>query len=520
MARKISCFVSLSTKDENRRDIQYLIDKLQIMTENKVDFLLYYDQRTGSNLQEFMKHGLRNADAVILLGSPDYKDKCKLAVESGLYTEFKLIVDRLDKKEDFLFIPIYWRGKTFEESVPEYFHNRNYAQDIHKFAVFQDSSGENYLPEQLDKELRPAITKIVTDLILCWQEHDPDYRLYSRTISDTMLPRLIYADENSVDKAFFSKSERSSMTLEEFNNKLFVKTAAFNSIDRYHKSAFTGRKGSGKTTLLKMFKYRNKVRYLSPIDVEVNDWSLHDIIGDLTFRTPEGDLSYTAHETKIFDFVWPVFLGFCMVRSLVESLEVDSDNLIQSDVFARKFKSTKMRYDQIFILSVEYVKYFFQNCIDASTTENESAFSLDLVGKINLTNCTFGLLGSNFGNCYELIANDQLNRKILFCFDRFDTEIQKYRKDMKARALSEVDKSLWEEREVYWIQGLVEMIDLLRSPDLFSMNQDFYKKFGELIDFCVPLPRDRLYEVQQRRRAVNYVAKAPTACLERKRKRF
>jgi hypothetical protein len=114
--------------------------------------------------------------------------------------------------------------------------------------------------------------------------------------------------------------------------------------------------------------------------------------------------------------------------------------------------------------------------------------------------CTEMLLGDDYIGVRSAIKSDPKNRKILFCLDRFDTEIQKYRKDLADRKLDEDTRSKWELREIQWILGLVEMIDHLRSPDYISPNHEFYKTFGPIVDFCVPLPRDRLLEVQRRRR--------------------
>jgi ABC-type transport system involved in cytochrome c biogenesis ATPase subunit len=90
--------------------------------------------------------------------------------------------------------------------------------------------------------------------------------------------------KKSIDENFFVKAERSGISIKEFTDRYFTKTSFYNQLGRLHKFAFTGRKGSGKTTLLQVYKYQNRRKYFSPIDIQVNDWNLHYVLGDLTFK--------------------------------------------------------------------------------------------------------------------------------------------------------------------------------------------------------------------------------------------
>ncbi|PZR31479.1 P-loop ATPase, Sll1717 family [Caulobacter segnis] len=514
MARKINCFVSFSAADGNERNIRFLIEYLTERLEGKVSFQAYFDQPTGSDLQNFMKDELTKAEAVIALFTPDYKRKIEQRITSGVLTEYLRIVDRLEGKIDappLAFLPIFWGGPSFEAAAPTYFMGRNFARELNLFQAY-GSEGEPYLPDRIETLLRPAIGRIVSDLKIRWDEADPSYATLKAAVDETMLAPAVMSDEDQatssqdstrpdgrVDEAMFRKSERAPLSVADFSRLYFVKTAAFRAIGRHHKMAFTGRKGSGKTTLLKVYKHQNEERYFLPIDVEVNDWNLHYILGDLTFRPAEGDLSYTAEESKVFDFVWPIFLSLCMVRSL-EGAHPYPEHLLSHVEHSRRFSSSKGRYDQLFQLSIEIVTEFIQECIDSASTRSEGEFKSDLLRSLNVQACTERLLGPGYGALLEIVRRDSRQRRFLFCLDRFDTEIQKYRKDLSAHNISDEERRRREGREVFWIQGLVEMIDHLRSPDHFSLNQEFYKKIGPLVDFCVPLPKDRLYEVQLRRR--------------------
>lgn len=510
MAHKIKCFVSFSATDGDERSIRFLIEHLEHGCGGKVQFIAYFNQKSGTDLSDFMREDLPNAEAVIALFTPDYKYKADEHIRSGVFTEHMHIVDRLEGKQSkppMLFIPVFWKGASFENALPSYFVGRNLARDLKAFKAY-GSSGESYLPDRVASQLKPTVELIVSELLARWDEADPEFARVKQRIEHTLLSASAAADEGDqngeqletleINHAFFRKSERAPVSIEVFSKRFFVKTAAFRAIGLHHKMAFTGRKGSGKTTLLKVYKHQNAEKYFSPIDIEVNDWNLHYLLEDLTFRPAEGDLFYTAEESKIFDFVWPVFLSLCMVRSLCESKRIKPSEILQR--YSKNFERSSGRYEALFQISIGVVRDFIGLCISRASSESEAEFKADLSRMVNVQACTEYLLGANYQKIISITKSDRGKRRFLFCLDRFDTELQKYRKDLKDRHFSDQERARRENREVFWIQGLVEMIDHLRSPDRFSLNQDFYKLIGPHVDFCVPLPKDRLYEVQQRRR--------------------
>ena len=514
MPRKISCFVSFSTADGDEDAIKFLLAHLSNICEEKVDFKAYFNNRSGSDLGKFMKEDLLSADAVLALFSPDYKVKSDQHIKSGVLTEYMFIVDRLEGRQDGkppLFIPVVWKANS-DQALPNYFNGRELTRDLSQFKPIQ-TTGPAYLPDRTASKTKPDIDAICRDLLDCWRENDPELDRIQTEVDSILLDPVAISEVDSiscekgmdggieVSDAFFRKAERTSFTIDEFSNEFFVKTSAFRAIGKYHKIAFTGRKGSGKTTLLKVYKFQNSELYFDPIDVEVNDWNLHYLLQDLTFKSAEGDLTYTAEESKVFDYIWPVFLSLCMVKSVISCVgDTSLGKLLPKKAHVERFECDSGRYEALFNMSVGVVREFIEDCIAKASTVNESRFKSDLLRLINVQSCTEYLLGTAYQGLIETVQRDPNNRRFLFCLDRFDTEIQKYRKDIKDRNLPEDQRRRWEQREIFWIQGLVELIDHLRSPDNSSPNQDFYKLLGPHLDFCVPLPRDRLYEVQLRRR--------------------
>jgi hypothetical protein len=360
MAESIRCFVSFSSIDTTESDVRFFLNYLTKQLGTKVKFKAFFEEPLGTDLRTFMEEEVAAANAVVTLLTPDYKRKVDLDIKSGVLIEHKLIADRLEQKNLPNFIPIWWRGTKITDALPEYYDGKNYALDLHKFIILDNKNKGYYVATKTEQELSGAINKLVAQLEQGWLAASQEYKEELSKVESQMLPRTSFENDNQIERAMYTKQERATYDIEYFSTHIFTKTSAYRNIDRYQKSAFTGRKGAGKTTLLKVFKFRNSSNYLKPVDVEVNDWSLHDILGDLTFRKSEGDLSYTALESKIFDYIWPVFLSFTIVKSIEDTALKCSLPLIKGSYFGGRFVESKNRYDKLFLLSVEFVRSFFK----------------------------------------------------------------------------------------------------------------------------------------------------------------
>jgi hypothetical protein len=447
MARKIKCYVSFSSTDCNRADISFFLkglrkgleslhrgkDSARKGLESKVDFKVYFEQRVGSDLQRFMSEDLNSADAIIILFTPDYKRKCESGKPSGVHTEYFKITDRMDRDpygDKLLIMPILWRGESFESSLPDMFINRNLSLDLRQFRAYGSDDRERYLPSNIESNLRPDLESLFNALDNHWAQLDPEQRLRAKEIEKVLMDDAVIAGEQTelisaeatheiaVDP-FSVKYERSGVPIDAFYDHYFTNTEFFRSIGQFHRFAFAGRKGSGKTTLIKMYQYANKDKYFHPIDVEVNDWNLHYILGDLHFKQAQGDFRYQQPESKVFDFIWAVFLCLSMVRSLLETENIPRDRItacILPPRYRSEFVRTRTRNDELFKLSIDFVKYFIQNAIDSSSTESEDQFKRDLNEKINVENCTELLLGKDYSSIIELLTSYSQGRKFLRVF--------------------------------------------------------------------------------------------------------
>ena len=173
MPRTITCFVSFSAPTA-QADIRFFLKYLATRLSDKVIFKAFFDIRSGTDLQDFMREDLAKADAVLALFTPDYKMKADQAIRSGVHTEFLHIVDRLEGRlsHPMRLIPIYWGGPSFESAVPKFFLNHNMTRDLQEFHAY-GTNGEPFLPVRVEKALRSVIDLIIEDLNLRWMEVTP-----------------------------------------------------------------------------------------------------------------------------------------------------------------------------------------------------------------------------------------------------------------------------------------------------------------------------------------------------------
>ena len=205
MPHKIKCFVSFSTVDANQRDIEFFLSQLRGRLEQKVDFRVYFEQKVGADLQQFMLHDLASADAIILLFTPDYKKKADNAVQSGALSEFMRVVDLLEdpkKRDQFLCIPILWRGANHSAALPEYFLDRHRTIDLSKFRAYGADDRPPYLPKSIETELRGPLSEISDALDVHWQRFDPaqielDRIVDKKLLEDPTIEGVVVTDPTS-----------------------------------------------------------------------------------------------------------------------------------------------------------------------------------------------------------------------------------------------------------------------------------------------------------------------------------
>lgn len=118
----IKVFISYSWDDEAHK--KWVLSLANNLTKNGVYvFLDQYDLNAGKDMTQFMESSVREADKVLLIMTPNFKNKAEKR-ESGVGYEVSIITSEIfnNQKTD-KFIPIVKKGKR-EECVPSFIRSR------------------------------------------------------------------------------------------------------------------------------------------------------------------------------------------------------------------------------------------------------------------------------------------------------------------------------------------------------------------------------------------------------------
>lgn len=111
----LKVFISYSwDSDEHKAWVKALADRLK---ENGIDVLLDVYQPIGTSFTIFMHDGLRIADKVLIIGTPDYKSKAESHQRSVGVEDQIINIDLSRDISTTKFIPILRKG-TFGTSFP------------------------------------------------------------------------------------------------------------------------------------------------------------------------------------------------------------------------------------------------------------------------------------------------------------------------------------------------------------------------------------------------------------------
>lgn len=528
------CFISFSEQDAREVDVRLLIEKLEERTKDEVEYLAYFQQSLGHSLTSFMTEDLGSAHACIILLGPNYYSRISNVVEkSGVYREYDLIVSRLEDKTSFgkpIVIPVHWAGNDFDSVTPTYF---KIAMPLGAVLTEFRASGTTgaaehpFIPAGIEKRcaktldtIADALVKqaeLVTDVMAQKRlEHrrsffSPAY-LEEKVAPHIQRKHTTLQHNILTDDILQLKYERGRYDAGAFAEHLFTKTHFFHSLRSKTVSVLSGRKGSGKTTLVQFLEYKARNgKYFPVIEIEVDGWNLHYLIQGSTFTQADSDFAYADLEVKFFGFVWFCFAILCMVdslgihsgdpRKLISSIVIDSSvagelRKIEPSARGPDGKKRSHVYAQLFQIAVSSAKNFFQKAVDNASSSSEQAFKLDILNAVTIPKFADSLCGENMVNLRSAIECCG-NLKFLFCFDRFDTEIQQYRKDN-----IEHDRAVREKRarrEIDWLSSLSQFVQKCDRPDQLSDERNSYNAFSNM-EFLVVLPYDRVMEIEQAQR--------------------
>ena len=539
----IRCFVSFCVDDAPGIHVKCLLDELTRRTSERIHFDVYFDRPYGDSLSDFMKEALLEVPAVLLLLGPGYKRRIDNTQDrTGAYQEYDTIITRLEDSTVYSkpkVIPVIWAGNTADDAFPDLIKFYNpHSCNLNAFRAHGVTQEQPFLPKATLQKYSNDLDRIASELLQFEELSNPQAMDTKLEVFRHLLqpPHLIDdIQQDTIEKVLEIKYEHGVYDAEAFRSRYFTSTRFSRRLKERNVGLISGRKGSGKTTLVQIRELEaQKEDYFPVIDVEVENWNLHYLIQSSAFKQSEGDFQYVDLEVRFFDYVWASFVAFSMCISLMyvkqknpkmrpsDLIGVERDVRLIEKLLREADSIDKIRYSILFEISVSSAKSFIQSVVDSADSSSEESFRLDVLQRIHLRNYLFSLFGVDFVRIRDAIQRLG-RRRFLFCFDRFDTEIQQYRKEQIEKDTEQRKRRA--RREVNWLSSLTLFVEKTIRPDRLSVDRDLYEFFS-WIKFLVVLPHDRVVELRQSQRdsvageAIEEIAWQPKELMTMLRKRI
>jgi len=505
MSKKQKCFISYNRSDCDLETIESMIDYLGKCSKYSIDFLIDEKLKTGKDLNRFMNL-IKTVDAIIVLLTPEYKKKADERINSGVYTEYKMILDRLEEdqkhKQDaskyfdslstFCFIPIIFsreHANSCPENIKQYkaldfstlqFVNKRLIAGIRSY---YEKQFQNICSDIL------AIRSINSEAVRKDYEQELHMLLFSETKQDNIINKPIAQDK-----------------------ELYVKTRPFNDLKTQQAYIFLGRKGCGKSTLGPLLFLFENDKYKEHIEVNVDKISLEYTINMVLTPALRSDLDVIISISDFFKLAWDVLLlyKYCEVlineekkgsipnhqKENITSVKEFLDNIkvsTEKESFWGKFEDNQVgkNNNPIFQWSVSSVAKCVEKAIQKSNNKEEN-FHYDLPSSLRTNSVLLEIFSEAvLKNIYFIVSEYKI--KVLVSFDGFDNLFENFRKNTNDPSFDEETKKFRGKIEVGFLEGFLNL-----AMDIKSNRKDdtFYKN----VDMCVTVPKDRFFEIKELQR--------------------
>jgi len=501
MNNKQKCFISYSKNDCDLDTIKSMIDYLERCSKYSIDFLIDENLKIGKDFNKFMKL-VKTVDAIIVLLTPEYKKKADEKINSGVYTEYKMILERLeedqkckqdgfdclDSQSTFCFIPIIFSHE----------HDKSCPESIKQYKALNFSTLQfvgNKLINSIESEYNKQFRKICSDISAI------------RSINSESV-RKEY--EQKLHGLLFSETKQDNIMHKPIaqNKELYVKTRPFNDLRTQQAYIFLGRKGCGKSTLGPLLFLFENAKYKEHIEVNVDRIDLGYTI-DMVF-TPalQSELCVVIKIPVFFKLVWNVLFLYKCCEVLVNEDQNDGlpdhqkKNVVTIKEFLDNVKSSTKREpfwcefednqtgknnNPIFQWSVSSVAKCVEKAIQNSNDKEEN-FHYELHSLLRMNNVLLEIFSETvLKSIYSIFGEGKIS--ILVSFDGFDNLFETFRRDTINRSFDEKTKSFRKDIEAGFLEGFLNL-----AMDIKSNQKDdaVYKN----IDMCVTVPKDRFFEIK------------------------
>lgn len=437
----------------------------------------------GSSLSEFIKQ-VDQVDAVILLATPGYKKRVKSRGPTGVYSEFRRILNRYKASidsgthgKDFLLLPTIFIS-DFDEACPEELRD----------AIFENVSWISVIPDSDPPKCRSDIELRLRPLVRRWA---------GRISAVAAIRGPGYADRQRRVFRFFlfqdTKSRWDRPENYQFLRTVFVKTHTYYKVRNQEVRFLVGRKGAGKSAITHVLPLLSEPLPTDKIRIEFDDMPF-PMCFNLLQSTPgvASDLRKPFNPLYSYQLVWDGFLHLLYAWSIRYSDGLSSRLKRKIDLFYSEVDESTATEAEVAIASTRVALVTAFEKMTGFVTEAIRSASGDLsgiVGRFSPTPFRKFVFGASEWNELARLLGEARKRgdRILVTADGFDVMVGHF-------ATSSDDKALAREFEVEMLLALSQIV--LNDGPVRAAGGDFYS----MCSYCIAVPYDRFVDV----RAMDY----------------
>lgn len=503
--KRPTCYVSYCHEAADLNSIEYLIKHhLLDAAQQQIEFIFDRDQRAGIDLDKFMEL-IRSVDGIILLLTPEYKTKVQNR-HGGVYKEFSEIMRRYHELENeanqktiekppahmhehiitpFSLIPLIFAG-NFERSCPDEI-SKKLCKDFSTYRA-HEKDGKLHITQQTTTKFKSDIEDFVAQILTFHVSRTEE----AASSFDEILSVFFQTTKHELIQK--------NPTIKSIFEQIFVKTYAFDKVQKQSSYILIGRKGSGKSTIVDYLAVKSANKYKEVVRINVNDFNLGFIYKFMTTQQMHAELELLKR-VQIFEVVWELFLYVCCMDVLVDEyqknrLKKEQILHIQSiERFLRKiapdFTKFGLSHSGAFQWCYSEVLKYMDDAIRTSRNES-SGFNYDLSIQLDPKNRKKILQTLITEDCLE--SFDQIiqycSRHFLISLDGFDTAFEEFRIQTLFEKCDQEEKQRRIQFEVDWLRGFVHVVFAMKA-------QQMQAPLSDITDFCVTIPKDRFFEIQK-----------------------
>lgn len=482
-----TCFFCYAWGSEERYSkLDFLRKYIENRSNNRIKVIL--DRHSYQDNEDFniLRERIRSYDLVVVFCTPDFKriilnPNANRNRDREVLKEYNVIKERNEEDSNAVF-PLIFEGDK-DSSLPDLFKNRN-ARTFETFNVSLNEKKKLFVPKGRLKLFNTFVGKIINTTLHNNEDKSEEYQ----------------TSQEALDK-LFGLTDNVAIPY-----RCLVTQDLYNQIRRQSCFFVAGRKGSDKSTFIHNFREMDRKyfddHYKKMIPISAEAFQHENAYGILMARR-QNDRDVVEPHTLLCLFWQIYFVLHCMmiIRAEIEDgviTEEDHRFSIFNRITRKYMKKMGLRtgqviYDSVagsdvprlvFMAAAEMIDRRFDSALD-DISEDELLMT-SFSGKFTLSS----ILEKEFGrkNLNEfLTALSQCEKKILISLDGFDTHSEDFRIET-SRIYGSDEYLLRIEYEELFFRSLLEVVTRIKSR---NTNDRVGDAFGEIVDFCIVLPKDR-----------------------------